>query len=125
MQNLRVNLENYKLTVVEPPAPKFKRDDNDQVVAAVDRSGVQVFSVSLFAKMVPAAGEYVQKGEEITVTLATDPGAGFDEGQRVVLVDPTVSPYRMEKNGKVNAGISFKALGLTHVNVPAPRPNKD
>lgn len=124
MQNIRVDLENYKLTVVDPPAPKFKRTDDGRSVAAVDREGVQVFTVSLFAKVIPAAGEFPQKGEEIAVTLSTDPGPGFEEGMRVVLVNPTVSPYNMpKKNGQgVNAGIAFKALGVTHAHAPVPAP---
>lgn len=125
MQNIRVNLENYKLTVVDPPAPKMKQVDGGHWVAATDREGRPVFTVALFAKAIPAAGERPQKGEEISVTLTEDPGPGVEEGARVVLINPMVSPYRIENAGRVTAGIAFKATSVAPAHAPAPRPNKD
>ncbi|MFC4949046.1 hypothetical protein [Pseudonocardia sp. GCM10023141] len=124
MKDIRVDLGNYKLTVVEPPAPKFKQNDNGQAVAAVDREGRQMFVVALFAKQIPAVGERPQKGEEISVTLVDDPGPGIDEGARVVLINPTVSPYRIDSARGVNAGISFKAQSVAPAHAPSPRPDK-
>lgn len=121
MQNIRVDLGNYKLTVVEPPAPKMKQGDGGQWIPAVDRDGRPVFTVALFAKVIPAAGERPQKGEEISVTLSDDPGAGVDEGARVVLINPTISPYRIENAGRVTAGIAFRAQSLAPASAPASR----
>lgn len=124
MQNIRVNLENYKLTVVDPPAPKMKRVDGGHWVEATDREGRPVFTVALFAKVIPAMGERPQRGEEISVTLSENPGP-MEEGARVVLVNPTVSPYHIENAGRVTAGISFRATSVAPAHGPSPRPNKD
>lgn len=124
MQNIRVDLGNYKLTVVEPPAPKMKQIDGGQWVPAVDREGRPVFTVALFAKVIPATGERAAKGEEISVTLSDNPSQGIDEGARVVLINPTISPYRIENAGRVTAGIAFRAQSLAPASAPAPRPKE-
>lgn len=113
MRDIPVVLSGYKLTVVDPPAPKTRTDDNGAVVAVTDRQGVTQFVVSVFAKLRVNHGERAPKGEEIKVTLATDPGEGFGEDVRVELVDPRINAYQIESdNGRVNSGISFKAMGL-------------
>ena len=132
MRDLPVVLDGFKLTVVDPPAPKTRRDDNGAEVPVVDRDGVTQFVVSLFAKLQVQAGQRAPKGEEIKVTLATDPGDGFTEDARVQLVEPTVSPYELKSpDGRVVSGIAFKATGLkpaapAAAPVPAPaRRGKD
>ena len=51
MRDLSVVLDGFKLTVVEPPAPKMRQDANGADVPVTDRDGVAQFVVSLFAKL--------------------------------------------------------------------------
>ena len=68
--------------------------------------------VSLFAKLRVQPGERAPKGEEIKVTLETDPGEGFEEDTRVELVDARLNAYQIEtEDGRSISGISFKAMG--------------
>ncbi len=116
MRDIPVLLSGYKLTVVEPPAPKTRDDGNGAQVVVVDRQGVTQFVVALFAKLRVAAGERAPKGEEIKVTLVTDPGEGFTEDTRVELIDPRINAYQIDtEDGRSISGISFKALGLKPV----------
>ncbi|MBK1785590.1 hypothetical protein [Prauserella cavernicola] len=114
MRNIPVNLGGFKLMVSEAPAMKMREDDNGELVAATDFQGVQQFVVSVFAKRRPRSdGRPAGKGEEIKVTLAADPGEGFDEGTYVELVEATASSWAMkDKQGNVNFGMSFRAAGL-------------
>ncbi|MDN5915476.1 MAG: hypothetical protein L0I76_10280 [Pseudonocardia sp.] len=122
MRDLPVVLDGYKLTVVEPPAPKTRQDSNGADVPVTDRDGVMQFVVSLFAKLQVQAGQRAPKGEEIKVTLTADPGEGFPEDARVQLLDPKISPYSIESpDGRTVSGIAFKAMGLKHAH-PAPQP---
>ena len=111
MRDLSVNFMNYLLRVVDEPSPKQKRDGSGPVV---DRNGAIQYAVSLFAKRIAAEGEWAPKGEEIRVTLETDPGEGYQEGMRVELIDPRVNAWeiRDEESGRVSSGLAFKALGL-------------
>jgi hypothetical protein len=124
MRDIPVNLGGYKLTVVEPPAVKT-REENGRVVPVTDRDGVTQFVVGLFAKLRVGPGERAPKGEEIKVTLATDPGEGFAEDVKVELVEACLNPYQIDNGaGRVSAGIAFKAKGLKPLHVPAPRGEK-
>ncbi len=111
MRDLSVNFSGYRLTVVEEPQVKEKRDGTGPVL---DRNGAAQYVVSLFAKRVPVEGERAPKGEEIRVTLETDPGEGYQEGLRVELVHPRVNAWEIkdEETGRVSSGLAFKALGL-------------
>jgi len=72
--------------------------------------------VSLFAKLRAGDGVRRAKGEEIKVTLETDPGEVFEEGSYVQLVNLRVSPYSfLNDRGQTLSGLSFKATGLTPV----------
>lgn len=124
MRDIPVVLEGYKLMVVEAPAPKMREDERGNEVPVLDRDGVRQFVVSLFVRQRAVAGQRAAKGEEIRVTLETDPGQGFGEDTVVSLVDPRVTPYQMETNGRVNAGLAFKARGLAPAAAgrPAPAP---
>ncbi|MFC5211216.1 hypothetical protein ACFPM0_32325 [Pseudonocardia sulfidoxydans] len=124
MRDIPVNLGGYKLVIVEPPAPKMREDANGAQVPVTDKAGVTQFVVALFAKLRTNPGERTQKGEEIKVTLATDPGDGFGEDVRVELVDARVSQYQIDNGaGRVTSGLSFKAMGIKHA--PAPRGGGD
>jgi hypothetical protein len=124
MRDLPVILEQYKLTVVEPPAPKMREDDKGKQVVVTDAEGATLFVVSLFAKLQVQRGERAPKGEEIKVTLETDPGDGFPEDTRVKLINPRINAYQIENNGRVTSGISFKAAGLSPAG-PAPAPRSE
>ena len=126
MRDIPVNLGGYKLTVVEPPTPKMREDAKGQQVLVTDRDGATQFTVSLFAKLRVKAGERAPKGEEIKVTLGTDPGPDFGEDVRVELLDARVSPYQLESAGRVTSGLAWRAMGIKHAApAPAPRNNGD
>lgn len=112
MRDIAVELSGYRLTVVEAPEMKMKRDGSGPVV---DRNGAPQFVVSVFAKARAVDGQRAPKGEEIRVTLETDPGdEDFFEGQRVELISPRVNAWeiRDEETGRMSSGLAFKALGL-------------
>ena len=50
-KNVPIVTSGYKLTVVEPPAPKTRDDGQGGQVVVTDRQGVTQFVVSLFAKL--------------------------------------------------------------------------
>ena len=107
-------LDGFKLTVVEPPAPKTRQDANGAEVPVTDRDGVTQFVVSLFAKLQVQAGQRAPKGEEIKVTLTADPGDGFGEDARVQLIDPKINPYSIESAS--NGSLSLNWLVASWVN---------
>ena len=50
------------------------------------------------------------------MTLATDPGEGFDEDTRVELIDAKLNAYQIDtEDGRSISGIAFKAMGLKPV----------
>jgi hypothetical protein len=122
VRDLPVVLDGYKLTVVEPPAPKMREDDKGNQVPVTDRQGARQFVVALFAKLQVPAGQRAPKGEEIKVTLECDPGDGFGEDTRVALINPRINPYQLGSGDRVVSGIAFKAAGLAPANAPAPAP---
>ena len=123
MQDIPVNLGGFKLIVSEEPAMKMREDrETGEMVPVTDRQKVTQFVVSLFAKPIPTPGQMPRKGEEIRVTLSSDPGEGFEEGMRVELINAVANLYSMpdrEDPRKIaSAGLWFKADGLK----PAARP---
>ena len=122
VRDLPVLLSGYKLTIVDAPAPKTRDDGSGRQVVVTDRDGVTQFVVSVFAKQRVSPGERAPKGEEIKVTLSTDPGEGFEEDTRVELLDARINAYQMETaDGRVMSGIAFKAVGLKLAAAGAPR----
>ena len=122
IRDLPVLLSGFRCTVVDPPRPKTRDDGAGGQVVVTDRNGVTQFVVALFVKQRVAAGERSPKGEEIKVTLATDPGPGFEEDTRVELVDPRINPYQIDSpDGRSISGLAFKAVGLKPA-TPAPLP---
>src|SRR4051812_11902399 len=121
MRDLPVLLSGYRCTVVDPPCPKTRDDGAGGQLVVTDRNGVTQFVVSLFVKQRVAAGERAPKGEEIKVTLATDPGPGFDEDTRVELGDPRINSYQIDSpDGRSISGLAFKATGLKQAAPPKP-----
>ena len=66
MRDISVNLNDHRLTVVEEPAMKLKRDGSGPVL---DREGAAQFVVSVFAKRIAMPGEFAPKGEELRMLL--------------------------------------------------------
>jgi hypothetical protein len=119
MRDIPVLLKGYRLTVVEPPEPKTRDDGTGRQIPVTDRNGVTQFVVSLFAKQRVGPGERAPKGEEIKVTLATDPGEGFEEDTHVELIDARLNAYQIDtEDGRSISGIAFKAVGLKPVGRP-------
>jgi hypothetical protein len=119
MKDIPVMLEGYRMRVVEPPAPKMREDGSP----VTNREGVRQFVVHVFAKVRPGPDGRAPKGEEIKVTLETDPGPGFEEGAQVALVDPRVSPFEVRSDGgRVTSGLSWRAMALVPAAGPAPAP---
>lgn len=118
MKDLPVVLTGYSLMLSEPIAPKMKTGDDGVARQSVSWDKVPLFQAVMFAKPDFIDGQQRQgKGEEIRVTLACDPGDGFEPGDYVQLVSPTVSHYLIDdkQKGRVTAGLLFNALGLTPV----------
>lgn len=111
MRNIPVSLVGYRLRVTEDPEVKMRKvDGRDQTVT--DQEGNVKFTVALNVKMKG------QKGEEIRVTLDSDPGEGFseEEGTVVELIDARVSPYSFKNDrGETVSGIAFAAAGMKRV----------
>ena len=70
IKDLPVILTGHRLSVVEPPCPKTQEDGT----VIISRDGVTQFVVALFMKLRPQPGQRAPKGEEVRVTLETDPG---------------------------------------------------
>jgi hypothetical protein len=110
MRNIPINLGGYRLMVTESPTMKTREGKNGQAETVTDKDGVVKFVVSVFAKVKGS------KGEEIKVTLAADPGEGFEDGDVVELIDASVSPYAFENDrGETVSGVAFSAGGLKPV----------
>jgi hypothetical protein len=113
MQNIPVLLSGYRLMVTEPPTTKL-REVREGEFEPVTRDGVTQFVVVVLAKPAEQVGQRSRKGEEIKVTLSTDPGDGFDEGSFVELVNPVLNSYSFKNDkGETVSGVAFKADGLT------------
>lgn len=114
MKDIPADLGGYTLMVTESPERKTREVDG-RVEPVVDRaSNAALFTVSLFAKLKASDSGRRAKGEEIKVTLETDPGEGFDEGTYVQLINLRVSPYSFQNDrGQTMSGLSYKATGLT------------
>lgn len=120
MRDIPANLGGHKLMITEPPAMKTRSikqsDGSFTEELVVNNSGVTMFAVELLVKERPQPGRKASKGEVIGVTLTADPGEGFEEGDYVELIDLVINPYRIDaEDGRVIAGIAFKAAGLKPV----------
>ena len=116
MRDIPVLLNGYRLTVVEPPEPKTRDDGTGRQVTVTDRNGVIAVRGVAVREAAGRPGERAPKGEEIKVTLATDPGEGFEEDTRVELIDARLNAYQIDtEDGRSISGIAFKAMGLKPV----------
>jgi hypothetical protein len=108
VKNIPVNLSGYRLTVSENPEMKTRKENGVDTVVT-DRDGVTKYTVALMVKA------KCQKGEEIRVTLDSDPGEDFseDEMTRVELIDPRVTPYSFKnERGETVSGVAWGAAGM-------------
>lgn len=115
MQDISINLGNYRLMVTEAPTMKTRENQQTgELETVTNRKGEVQFVVVLFAKPVPQPGKRPGKGEEIRVNLPVEPGDGFEEGNYVELINPVLNTYEMrDDNGRITAsGLWFKAEGL-------------
>lgn len=113
MRNIPVDLGGFRLMVSESPEVKTREtvDGRTEVVTEYG-TDVQLFTVSLFAKERRVDGRK-SKGEEIKVTLESDPGDDVAEGVYVELVEARVSPYSFKNDkGETVSGVAFRAKGL-------------
>jgi hypothetical protein len=108
MRNIPVDLSGYRLRVVEEPS--IKADQDGRVITAYGTDD-PLYTVAVFAKPVATEDGYRGKGEELKVTLTTDPGQ-VEEGSLVELIGPTVSHW--ERDGR--SGLTWKARGLKVLN---------
>lgn len=117
MRNIPVDLREFRFMISEEPAVKMQKNRAGEQEPAVDRdTGAVLYVVPLFVK------RDGQRGEEIKVTLPGDPGDGFDEGTRVELVAPTLSPYSFKnERGEDVSGVSWRAEGLKVARAAASR----
>lgn len=112
MRNIPVLLDGFKVQVTEAPTTKMYEDNGKQVVAVDAVTKATLFVVSLFVKPLPDPQTGRSgKGEEVKVTLETDPGDAITEGMRVELINPRVSHWQNDKG----AGMSWRASGITPV----------
>lgn len=114
MQDIPFISTGYRFMVTEAPTMKMRETKSGEMVPATDRDGVQAFVVMLFAKPRPVEGRRPGKGEEIKVTLVTDPGEGFEDGTYVELINPVLNTWQTTgDDGRITgSGLWFKAEGL-------------
>ena len=129
LSNIPVVLEGYALQITEAPTLKMKIDDKTrQETPATGRDGAQLFTVRLFAKPPADPTGRRGKGEEIGVTLVTDPGDEFEEGDRVkegqflLQIDPNILRGSVQRGEAAVAG-ARSGLEQAHVGVQTARAN--
>ncbi|WP_328593125.1 hypothetical protein [Lentzea tibetensis] len=106
---MKIDLGDRRLMLTELPTLKVREVDGHTEIVT-DKDGAQQFVAVVFMK---AKGE---KGEEIKVTLGTDPGDAFDEGDIVDLVEPRASFYSFKNGrGETVSGVAYRAMGLIKV----------
>ncbi|RBM19225.1 hypothetical protein DI005_16160 [Prauserella sp. PE36] len=100
----------YRFMVTEAPTMKM-REKGGEMVPAADREGRVPFVVMLFAKPRPVAGQRPGKGEEIKVTVASEPGEEIEEGSYVELINPVLNTWQTTNDeGRITgSGLWFKA----------------
>jgi len=116
LSNIPVELSGHKVLVTEAPTVKTREDGNGTPVVVTDRrTGATQYVVSLFVKPRPNGDGFAGKGAEIKCTLETDPGELVSEGDLVELINPRVSHWENELNGRAMSGLAWRATGLKPV----------
>ncbi|QUH05400.1 hypothetical protein HUO13_35600 [Saccharopolyspora erythraea] len=113
LKNIPVLLEAHKARVVEDPTLKMIEKDGQMVPATDPRDGSQQWVVMLYIKPRPTAdGRPAGKGSEVKLTLETEPGEEIEDGVVVELINPRVSHWENEFNGRTMSGLSWRATGI-------------
>lgn len=115
LRNIPVELSGHKVLVTEAPTLKMREGENGEPEAVTDYNGASQYVVVLFVKPLPNEQGRAGKGAEIKCTLETDPGDGIDEGDRVELINPRVSHWENELNGRQMSGLAWRATGIKPV----------
>lgn len=112
LRNIPVELSGHKVLVTEVPTVKTREDKNGQQQVVTDRDGATQYVVALFVKPRPNGDGYAGKGAEIKCTLETDPGDVVSEGDRIELINPRVSHWENEIDGRQMSGLAWRATGV-------------
>ncbi len=116
LRNIPVELSGHKVLVTEAPTVKTREGEDGQPEVIVDKqTGATQFVVALFIKPRPNGDGYAGKGAEIKCTLETDPGDEVSEGDLVELINPRVSHWENELNGRLMSGLAWRATGIKPV----------
>lgn len=115
MKDIPFISSDYKFMITEAPTMKMREEKSGELVPAFDKNTKAIpFVVMLFAKPRPIEGQRTGKGEEIKVTLSTEPGEEFEEGMYVELISPVLNTWQTTgDDGRISAsGLWFKAAGI-------------
>jgi len=115
LRNIPVELSGHKVLVTEAPTVKTREGKDGQPEVVTDRDGATQFVVVLFVKPRPNASGYAGKGAEIKCTLETDPGDEVSDGDLVELVNPRVSHWENELDGRMMSGLAWRATAVKPV----------
>lgn len=114
LRNIPVMLEGYRLMVLEEPEVKTRRNEQTgEFEPVTDFEGAPQYVVSVHAKPRKTEdGRPAGKGAEIKVTLETEPHEEIPDGSIVELINPRVSHWENELNGRTMSGLAWKATGI-------------
>jgi hypothetical protein len=116
LRNIPVELSGHKVLVTEAPTVKMREGTDGQQEVVIDRqTDATLFTVALFVKPRPNGEGYAGKGAEIKCTLETDPGDVVSDGDLVELINPRVSHWENELNGRMMSGLAWRATGIKPV----------
>jgi hypothetical protein len=116
LSNIPVELSGHKVLVTEAPTVKTREGEGGVREVVVDgRTKATLYVVALFVKPRPNGEGYAGKGAEVKCTLETDPGDEVSEGALVELINPRVSHWENEINGRTMSGLAWRATGIKPV----------
>ncbi|MER5392441.1 hypothetical protein [Saccharopolyspora sp. NPDC002686] len=114
LRNIPVMLEGYRLMVLEEPEVKMRKNEKTgEFEPVTDFEGAPQFVISVHAKPHKKAdGTRAGKGDEIRVTLETEPQDEIPDGAIVEFINPRISHWENELNGRTMSGLAWKATGV-------------
>lgn len=112
LRNIPVELSGHKVLVTEAPTVKTREGKDGRAEVVTDRDGATQYVVVLFVKPRPNEQGYAGKGAEIKCTLETDPGDEVSDGDLVELINPRISHWENEIDGRVMSGLAWRATGI-------------
>ena len=112
LKNLPIVLDGYRLMIVDAPEMKMRKDKKGvEVPDTIYGTEDPKYTVSLFIKRKPSPDGFKSKGEEIKVTLLSDPGPDWEEGQYVSLRGVTASITAIPHKNASSATDTADAIG--------------